>query len=438
MKMMWRIFYFAVPAVMTAAFFLCPAAQALSGAKQTGMILGIWAYWMLCAQLILTARIPAVERAFGQDKLLRFHGAAALIAVVISIAHAFFMHRGWFTPRFRYGEVSLVLFIVLIALALYFLSDLITDRSRAAAKLRKKLYAWKLTRYNTQLVLHDLTAAAVALLPFHAEARLKFFWDAPLFAALIFLCAAVSLGCFLWHVFLRKPYLYRVREVIRDNSTMTTVILAPEMSRVMPRLAGQFAYIKAEDPAVPGEYHAITASSAPDEPLAFTIKALGDWSEKVGDIRPGSLVKADGPYGRFCPALYPETPLVLIAGGVGITPMMSIVRSLYHRDSPRRVLLLWCVRERSELIDWDEWERMEKEMAGLTIVPVLSREKAAGCAHGHFSESILREALEKSGISPDEASFWYCGPGPLRASVHGVMKALGVPEGRFHEERFSL
>ena len=436
-KSFFIILYILYPALMIAALLLDPSTAGLSARRLGGLAVGTAAYTMLCAQLILTARLPAVERVFGQDRLLRWHGIAALAAVALSFVHAFYIHGGLFTPRLRWGEASLALFTVLTVLAVFFLSEAVTGRWARAARFRKAMQSCTLSRYHTQLLLHNLTALAVVLLYLHAAYRMRQFWTNVPFAVLATVCFLASMGCWVWHLWLRKKYVYRVAEVVRENGAMTTIRLEPE-GEPMPYLAGQFAYFRFEDPAVSEEYHPFTMSSSPRETLSITVKALGDWTDHVHEIRAGSRVLVDGPYGRFSPALHQEGPAVLIAGGVGVTPMMGIIYDAYFRGDSGKLLLLWCARDRSELIRRDEWTRLEKEMPGLTICPVLSREKAEGCAHGHLSETIVEACLARCGIAPGEASFYYCGPEPLRRTVRRILRALRVPAGRYHEERFSL
>lgn len=165
MKKLCIFLYILYPVLMIAALLLHPATAGLSSVRLGGLALGSVAYVMLCAQLIITARIPPIERAFGQDSLLRFHGIAALAAIALSFVHAFEIHWGLFTPRLRYGEVALALFVVLTVLALFFMSNVITGRWKGAAALQKKLYAaCQLSRYHAQLLLHNLMALAVVIL----------------------------------------------------------------------------------------------------------------------------------------------------------------------------------------------------------------------------------------------------------------------------------
>lgn len=439
MKKLCIFLYILYPVLMIAALLLHPATAGLSAVRLGGLALGSVAYVMLCAQLIITARIPPIERAFGQDSLLRFHGIAALAAIALSFVHAFEIHWGLFTPRLRYGEVALALFVVLTVLALFFMSNVITGRWKGAAALQKKLYAaCQLSRYHAQLLLHNLMALAVVILFFHLAVRMKQFWDNGPFAALSVLCCVVSVACWIWHIFLRKGCAYRVTEVIREGAGMTTLRLEPAGAKVFDYMPGQFAYFRFHDPALTEESHPFTLSSSPKETLVVTIKDLGDWSSRVQEIRPGSLAELDGPYGRFSPLLYPERPSVFIAGGVGITPMMSILHDACLRGTKERMLLLWCVRSREDLIRRDEWTELQKKLPSLTILPVLSREEAEGCAHGHLSGDIMKRAMAQCGIRPEEAAFYYCGPEPLRKTVSRIMAELHVPSDRFHEERFSL
>lgn len=435
-------FWIGCYAVLLIAFILSVATSApairMGPYRAIGLSLGAAAYFMMCAQIVLAARIPLLERVFGLDKLIRFHGMAAMAALVLSIAHPFVIHHGLFRIRWWSGENALLLYVVISILAIFFLTTLLTGRFQWAAAVRK----WceknmALTRYRVQLLIHNVMIVAVIFMFLHVVFRYRGFGSNLPFTVLAVIAFGAAMAAYLWHTFLRRSYRYRVKQVVHENDSMTTLVLSPESGKSMNWKAGQFAYIRLKDPAVSTEWHPFSISSAPEDDLSFTIRNLGDWTGKVKEVSVGSQVRIDGPYGTFTPD-QGNTPLILIAGGVGITPMIGIVGEALHRKEDRRILLFWCAKDRGELIRQDFWAKASDKLSHFTFCPVLSRDMNCGFEEGRFSSSIFLKYVEKSGISFADAKVYYCGPEPLRKTVHAVLNGEGVPDSRIHEERFSL
>ena len=428
----WAALYILAPVLLVYSVYAASPARFGSAGQILPVALGCIAYTMMCAQLILAARIPAIERVFGLDRLIRFHGMAAGWALVLAAAHKLLMHGGAF--RFRplhTGDLSLLLFLLLGILAAVFLSG-------RAEGLKKKWARTFWGRYDRELMLHRFMAAAVLLMFLHASG--KPFMRTPLSGTVLVLCFAAGMGCFLWHTWLRRGKSFTVAKVIRENNSMTTLVMAPNRGSFSYK-PGQFGFLSVKDPALSGEAHPFSFSSSPgrDASVSMTIRALGDWTGKVKEIRPGSQARIDGPYGRFSPLLYPEEePVVLIAGGVGITPMLSIVRYYEKKNRNKPVLLLWCARDRRDLIARADWERCREEMQHFAFCPVLSRDEGGPGYHGRISRDILEKALGESGISAGAARFYFCGPAPLEQAVRAILKDLGVPRSRIVSEQFSL
>lgn len=431
------LLYFLYPLLMILSIVLSPAAHMMSGTRIGGLILGILAYCMMCTQILLAARIPLLDRTFGLDRLIRFHGMAALLAFLFALAHPFVIH-GLRPFKFlgRFGEDALLLYFVTILLALFFLTTLISSRVHWVGTMRKCLEGHPLFRYRFQLILHNLTVLAVVLMFLHVSFRFRGFGSNLPFTVLAVILFIATIGAYIWHAFLRKGYQYTISKVVHESPSMTTLHLQPE-GKEMVYKPGQFAYFTIEDGAVSEEPHPFSISSASSDPLTITIRDLGDWTSMVKHVKAGSKVRIDGPYGRFTPERG-EHPLILIAGGVGITPMMGIVREELKRGEERPVVLFWCAKTRDELIRLPEWEELEEKMPFFTFCPVLSREKEGPYETGHFSSEIFENVMHREEVPYGQAEVYYCGPEPLRRTVHAVLAEEGIPANRIHEERFSL
>ena len=130
-------------------------------------------------------------------------------------------------------------------------------------------------------------------------------------------------------------------------------MLRPETGEVFPYQPGQFGFFRVLGNAVSKEEHPFSISSQPSEKkyLSVTIKDSGDWTAGVQNINPGSIVTLDAPYGRFSPLRYNcENGIVLIAGGIGVTPMLSILRYYHQNNKNQKLMLFWGVNDKSEMI----------------------------------------------------------------------------------------
>ena len=428
----WITLYLLAPVLLIYSIYAGSPARFGSAAALLPIALGCAAYTMMCAQLILAARVPAIEKVFGLDKLIRFHGMAAGLAILLAAAHKLFMNGG--ALRFRLlhpGDLSLLLFLLLGLFAVVFL----TNRVEWG---KKKGVSTIWGRYDVQLGLHRFMALAVVLMFLHV--LFKPFMKNPWSGTLLALYAALGIGCFVWHEWLRKGRSFTLAKVIPENDSMTTLVRAPNRGTFVDK-PGQFGFLQIEDPALSRESHPFSFSSSPgqDASLSMTIRAAGDWTKKVREVRPGSQARIDGPYGRFSPLLYPEEePLVLIAGGVGITPMLSILRYYAKKQPSREILLLWCAKNRKDLISRKEWQAWQEKMPHFTFYPVLSRDENYPCRHGRITKEAAEEALAQSGISKERARYYFCGPDPLRKTVEGILRDMGIPQSRIVSERFSM
>lgn len=428
----WIALYILAPVLLIYSIYLGAPLRFRSDGALLPIALGCIAYTMMCAQLILAARIPAIERVFGLDRLIRFHGMAAGAAILLAAAHKLLMHDGAF--RFRPlhpGDLSLLLFIILGVFAVIFLTSRLEGVKRAWAR-------FPLGRYSAQLMVHRFMALAVVFMFLHV--LFKPFMKNPLSGTMLTLCFAAAMGSFVWHEWLRRGKSFTIAKVIPENDSMTTLVMAPNRGSFSYR-PGQFGFLQIRDPAVSTEAHPFSFSSSPerDASLSMTIRAAGDWTGQVKNVRPGSQARIDGPYGRFSPLLHPEEePLVLIAGGVGITPMLSILRYYEKKQPAREVLLVWCAKNRTDLICRKEWRAWEAEMPHFTFYPILSRDEDCPCRHGRITKEALEDALRKSGIDKEKARYYFCGPDPLRKTVWKILKTMDIPGSRIESERFSM
>ena len=202
-------------------------------------------------------------------------------------------------------------------------------------------------------------------------------------------------------------------------------------------LPGQFVWLKLGASPFNGQEHPFSFSSSAEHPerLEFGIKELGDFTTTIGETPVGTLAFLDGPHGSMSIDRYPAAGYVFIAGGVGVTPIVSMLRTMADRGDARPCLLIYAD---------DSWERMPfreqiAELEGrmeLDIVYVVEHpEEGWGGETGFVDAAMLERCLPRERIRRD---YFVCGPNPMIDAVEDLLLARGVAAGAIHSERFTL
>jgi len=235
---------------------------------------------------------------------------------------------------------------------------------------------------------------------------------------------------------------WKVARVVPENGDVNSLFLEGGDDRFKKRAAGQYASIRIPSSGGWTEPHPFTISAAPEDPLlCFTIKKEGPFTSAIPDLKPGTPVKVAGPVGAFCRAIEERPEIVMIAGGVGITPFLSVLRHFRNAGAKNRILLFWGNKTMSEAFRLDEIGAMTREL-DLTVVHCLSREESV---EGHFDERTPRMLYEKGRVSADilgrhgvkpGAACYLCGPPGMMEATLKELEALGVDPASVQEERF--
>ena len=204
---------------------------------------------------------------------------------------------------------------------------------------------------------------------------------------------------------------------------------------------GQFHFLTfRRDPILPVEEHHWTISSSPTEPgfVSSTIKESGDFTATIGKTKTGDTALVYAPFGRFSYLLHSdERDFVFIAGGIGITPLMSMLRHMRDTQAGARVLLLYANRCEEDIVFREELAEIERgEHPRLKVIHVLTE---AGNGWQGEKGRLDHERLERHcRIDLDAKAFYICAPAALTKSVILFLKNRGVKDGRIHFEYFSF
>jgi len=393
-------------------------------------------FMILVVQFLLAARIKWVERAFGLDMLIRYHRYVAIAATGFLMIHPLLLalgHRSWSLlislelPWYIWmGKGALVLLVLNILSGIY--------QGRLGLTFEK----WRLG--------HDLSAIAILVIAFlhswFAGDDLKFLplqviWIASVTGAAIL---------FIYHRFLRPARLrrrsYRVEDLRRETEDVWTVKLVPPKGRTVgDYMPGQFHFLTFyRAPGLPVEEHHFTISSSPQQKgyIGSTIKAVGDFTATMGHTKIGDTASVHGPFGRYSYVLHPEErDLVFLAGGIGITPLMAMIRHMRDTGDGRGVVLLYANRKEDGIV----FRRELQEIAAggtpnLTLVHVLSRPHEGWKGEtGHVDGEMIEKYC---GDTMEGKTFYICGPVQMAEALVRILRKMGVSDRRIRREIFSF
>jgi len=239
--------------------------------------------------------------------------------------------------------------------------------------------------------------------------------------------------------------LWKVRNVERESYAINSLYLdGGDESVFNSRHAGQYVMIRLPRNGDWSEPHAFTISCAPeDSVIRLTIKEVDDFTGSIPRIASGSDVKLAGPYGKFCRGIDDKKQILMIAGGVGITPFLSVLRHFTNIKADNRVTLFWVNKTMQDSFANDELRQMTRVL-NLNIVHLLSREEDVEKYMDSAFSSVRSESSRLSVeilteySDPKSAACYLCGPPPMQESTLDNLEKLGVDRGFVEVEKFSF
>ncbi len=240
-----------------------------------------------------------------------------------------------------------------------------------------------------------------------------------------------------------QAHKWKVVRVQPESHDTNSLFLEGNDEKFLQRKAGQYASIRIMRPDGWSEPHPFTISCAPeDSQLRFTIKKIGNFTSAIPDLKPGTPVKCMGPLGVFCKEIDARPSIVMIAGGVGITPFLSVLRHFRNTGVGNEVKLFWSNKTIDDVICLGEINEMTKALK-LRVIHSLSRDDDATMHEQPLFPNVFYEPgrlsagiLGKHGVSAG-AAFYLCGPPPMMDSTLQELSSLGVDPETVEREKFS-
>lgn len=415
------------------------AAGPAAALTSLGRLAGLIASDLLLVQVVLMARVPAIERAWGQDRLARTHRLVGFGSFTVLLAHIALIGLGYAGSDGRgyrdlLGELwdmTWNLPGMLLATAGTLCLVLVVVTSIRAARRRLRYASWHLLHLYAYVGVglalpHQLWTGADFLANPLATVYWWTAWAATAAAVVVF-----RLGVPL-HRTLRHRLV--VAAVVTEAPGVTSLHLAGRHLDELPARAGQFLLLRflARPGASRAHPYSLSAVPAPGM-LRVTVKGLGADSRRVAHLRPGTRVVMEGPYGRLTAEGRSTAGVLLLGAGIGITPLRALAEELPQR--PGDVVVLHRVRSPADAVFRGEFEYLQRTRGLRAVVLPGPRvgQSWAPAAYGSDGAAALRALV------PDvaEREVYVCGPEAWMDAAVDAARRAGVPPGRLHAERFA-
>ncbi len=417
---------------------LLPTVIALSGTLpperkfwvELGALLGFLGLAILNLQFVITGRFRWFANGFGLDNLLQFHKQMGIFALLLVLAHPGILFVAdpvfleYLDPRVNFPRAVSLSFVTVAAVVLI------------ASSL------WRLTfrlSYEKWRLLHGVLAFAILVLGL-GHVLMVDHYGAPFWKKGAFVAMSGAAMYLVFHSRLVRPLLmrrkpYRISEVRSERNQAWTLVIEPEGHRRMNFRPGQFVWLTVGDTPFSLQQHPFSIASSPrQEKIELSVKELGDFTDSVREIPPGMRAWLEGPYGSFYTGRE-ASGLVFIAGGIGITPIMSHLRTAREKGSRQPLILIFGNATWDDVTFREEIAAMEKQIP-LKVVHVLEKPPKEWTGETGFIDRKVLDRHLPENVS--EYEYFVCGPEAMMDLTEPILKEMGIPCRAIHSERFEM
>ena len=396
--------------------------------------LGLVAFAMLLLQFVSSGRFESLSSKVGINRTMRFHQLTGRVLLMLVLLHVllFFLPgsladipqaanmlvRMMLSNWMLSGTIALCAVVVVVAAGIW------------RHKLPVRYEIWRTIQLVGVIIIVVAGAHHVLTVGSNSQAFwLRSFW---------WVMLAIALGA-LGFTYLIKPWLlarkaYRVASVRELGRGIHELALEAAKDRAINFIAGQFAWVNFRG-AIPALDNPFSISSSPDElpRVRLLIKSRGDISKRVGELEPGATVYLDAPHGNFTLEGRQGDAIYLIAGGIGIAPIISILRDLAHKRDKRPISIVFGARDPQGLTYADEIAAL-KEVLNLKVFFSVDEPPADWTGGvGELDAATLESNLP---AAAQRCLCLICGPTPMLLAVERHLRQLGVPPKNIVYERF--
>lgn len=398
--------------------------------------LGLVALVAMAIQFVTSGRFEGISGRLGIDKIMAFHKIAALWVLIALVLHPLAYVLPTWSENPALGAERLTAYltlqhyrsgvVALAALTALVVTSILRDR------LSWRYEIWRAAHVTLGLMavgggLHHATTTGrfSAMGPVH-----WLWWGIGLAVAVVM---AVLYG-WRWAMLHRRPWQLASVTKLADRMWELDIQPAKDMQK-WGYAAGQFVWMTEGKRRFPLFDHPFSIADSPHRPgLSLIIKEAGDFTRTIGNLPPGTAIGIDGPYGEFSLDAHSGESVLLLAGGVGIAPIIGILRDLVARRDPRPVRLAYAAGVPQNFACLPEIEAA-RQVLDLKVM-LISEKASDGWSGevGRLSADRLKSLLD--GLSPQRCVALICGPGPMVTAVSDALLDLGLPMDKVIYERF--
>jgi len=397
--------------------------------------LGFTGLAIMALQFIISGRIKILNRPFGTDLVYHFHRQIGIAAFFMVFAHPILLfildgrYLRLLNPitapwRARAAVTSILLLIIVVLTAEY------------RQKIKMSYKSWKIWHGILSTVMVALALVHIFLVGNYV--------DLPWKKALWIGYSAIFIGMLAYTRIIYPLRLihrsFLVKETKEEQGDVWTITMEPVNHKRFQFAPGQFAWLTAwKTPFSDTEHPFSIASSAESKTeIKMSIKNLGSFTKKIRTLKPGDRVYVDGPYGAFNLDHFPNAEqLIFIPGGIGVTPIMSMLRTMADRGDKRPILLFYCNREFETVTFKDEIKDLESKLKLKTIYTIEKPPQHWEGESGFLNKDILNRHIPKEWLT-DGTDIFLCGPTPMMNAVESELLLVGYAQQRIHSERYAF
>ena len=378
--------------------------------------------------LVLVSRISWVEKSVGHDRLVIWHRKLGPWSLYLVTAHVLFVIVGYagvdqvplavelwrMILRFPWMLPAVIAFV-------FFAMAGITSYKKARAKMS----------YETWWTIHLYTYLAIALSFMHQILTGPMFLSHPLNKAYweflyLYTAAIIIVWRFVIPTGRSLRHNLKIEKVVNEGPGVTSIIMKGRKLDKLGAQGGQFFGWRFLQKGQWWISHPYSLSAAPtDKYMRVTVKELGDHSNLVKNLKKGTRVFFEGPYGTFVAAKASKGHIVLVGGGVGITPLRALLEEF---DETKSIDVLFRASKEEDLVLRKELDKLA-DARGARVHYLVGSRKVHTMDAGYISKFVPSFA---------DSDVYVCGPTPLVEAVRQACKDAGIPKNRFHDEAFEF
>lgn len=394
--------------------------------------LGFIGLSMMGLQFFFTGRFRHITSPYGIDVVYHFHRQISIVAFILILLHPLIIFVSTPATLMFLNPVSAPWWMTagtagLVALAVLILTSI------KRQELGIRYEPWRTTHAFLAIGVAALALIHIEGVGYYVQGPLKrWFWIC-LVTAWVLSLVYVRIIKPLWMS--RRPY--TVEEIIRERGKTWTLVLRPEGHPGLSFKPGQFAWLTiGKSPFAIREHpFSFSSSSMESDTIGISIKELGDFTSKIGEVKPGTRAYLDGPYGAFTIDRHTAPGYVFIVGGVGITPIISILRTLADRHEKRPLLLFYSNKTWEGTTFREELEGLAQRL-NLRVVYALSTPPEGWKGErGRIHAGMMARYLPENRV---ECEYFICGPEPMQMAVKEALQELGLPLEKVQSESFNF